>query len=101
MKNIYVGNISFKTTEAELEGAFGAYGQVERVQVVKDRDTGKARGFAFVEMTNDEEADRAISALNGQDLGGRKLTVNEARPREPRSGGFGGGGGRSRRDDRW
>lgn len=96
MKNIYVGNISFKTTEEDLNQAFAAYGQVERVQIVKDRETGQARGFAFVEMPVDSDADKAMAALNGADLGGRTLTVNEARPREPRAGGFGGGGGGNR-----
>jgi RNA recognition motif-containing protein len=97
LKNIYVGNISFQTTEQDLDAAFSAYGQVERVQIVKDRDTGQSRGFAFVEMPNNADADKAMAALNGADLGGRTLTVNEARPREPRpgggGGGFGGGGG--------
>ena len=97
MKNIYVGNISFQTSEQDLDAAFSAYGQVERVQIVKDRDTGQSRGFAFVEMANNAEADKAMEALNGADMGGRTLTVNEARPREPRQGGggggFGGGGG--------
>ncbi len=115
MKNIYVGNISFQTTEQELDAAFSAYGQVDRVQIVKDRDTGQARGFAFVEMPVNADADKAMAALNGAELGGRTLTVNEARPREPRSGGFGGGnrfsggGGRPsgggnrppRREPRW
>ncbi len=93
MKNIYVGNLPFQTTEQDLDQAFSAYGQVERVQIVKDRETGQARGFAFVEMPVDAEADRAMAALNGADLGGRTLTVNEARPREPRAGGGGGGRG--------
>ena len=95
MKNIYVGNISFQTSEQDLDAAFSAYGQVDRVQIVKDRDTGQSRGFAFVEMSNNAEADKAMTALNGADMGGRTLTVNEARPREPRQGGggFGGGGG--------
>ena len=84
MKNIYVGNISFQTTEQDLDAAFSAYGQVDRVQIVKDRDTGQSRGFAFVEMSNNADADKAMAALNGADLGGRTLTVNEARPREPR-----------------
>lgn len=113
MKNIYVGNISFQTTEQELNEAFAAYGQVDRVQIVKDRETGQARGFAFVEMPVNSDADKAMAALNGAELGGRTLTVNEARPREPRSGGFGGGnrfngggrpsgGGRGpRREPRW
>lgn len=94
MKNIYVGNISFQTTEQELDAAFSAYGQVDRVQIVKDRDTGQPRGFAFVEMSVNADADKAMAALNGAELGGRTLTVNEARPREPRAGGFGGGGNR-------
>ena len=98
MKNIYVGNISFQTSEQDLDAAFSAYGQVDRVQIVKDRDTGQSRGFAFVEMSNNAEADKAMAALNGADMGGRTLTVNEARPREPRQGGggFGGGGGGNR-----
>lgn len=98
MKNIYVGNISFQTSEQDLDAAFSAYGQVDRVQIVKDRDTGQSRGFAFVEMSNNAEADKAMEALNGADMGGRTLTVNEARPREPRQGGggFGGGGGGNR-----
>ena len=96
MKNIYVGNISFQTTEQDLDAAFSAYGQVDRVQIVKDRDTGQARGFAFVEMSVNADADKAMAALNGAELGGRTLTVNEARPREPRAGGFGGGGGGNR-----
>ena len=87
MKNIYVGNLSFQTTEQDLEAAFSAYGQVERAQLVKDRDTGKSRGFGFVEMTDDAGADRAIEALNGSQLDGRSLTVNEARPREARPSG--------------
>jgi RNA recognition motif-containing protein len=98
LKNIYVGNISFQTTEQDIDAAFSAYGQVDRVQIVKDRDTGQSRGFAFVEMPNNSDADKAMAALNGADLGGRTLTVNEARPREPRTGGggFGGGGGGNR-----
>jgi RNA recognition motif-containing protein len=95
LKNIYVGNISFQTTEQDLDAAFSAYGQVDRVQIVKDRDTGQARGFAFVEMPVNSDADKAMAALNGAELGGRTLTVNEARPREPRSGGGGFGGNRS------
>ena len=94
MKNIYVGNLSFQTTEQDLEAAFAAYGQVERAQLVKDRDTGKSRGFGFVEMADDAGADRAIEALNGAQLDGRSLTVNEARPREARPSGGGGGGNR-------
>jgi cold-inducible RNA-binding protein len=96
LKNIYVGNISFQTTEQDIDAAFSAYGQVDRVQIVKDRDTGQSRGFAFVEMSNNADADKAMAALNGAELGGRTLTVNEARPREARTGGggFGGGGNR-------
>jgi cold-inducible RNA-binding protein len=96
LKNIYVGNISFQTTEQELDAAFSAYGQVDRVQIVKDRETGQSRGFAFVEMSNNAEAEKAIAALNGAEVSGRTLTVNEARPREPRSGGGGGYGGGNR-----
>jgi RNA recognition motif-containing protein len=106
MKNIYVGNLSFQTSEQDLEATFSAYGQVERAQLVKDRETGKSRGFGFVEMADDSAADRAIEALNGSQLDGRNLTVNEARPREPRQGGGGGGGNRfggesRRREPRW
>lgn len=99
--NIYVGNLPFSTTEAELQNEFGQFGAVTRAQVMIDRDTGRSRGFAFVEMANDDEARKAIESLNGKQVDGRALTVNEARPREerPRSGGGwgggGGGGGRS------
>jgi cold-inducible RNA-binding protein len=97
MKNIFVGNLSFGATEAAVRSLFEAYGAVERVNIVTDRDTGQARGFGFVEMTNNTEADRAISELNGRELEGRALNVNEARPKTERSGGggggFGGGGG--------
>ena len=98
MKNIYVGNISFQTSEQDLDAAFSAYGQVDRVQIVKDRESGQSRGFAFVEMSNNADADKAMAALNGAELSGRTLTVNEARPREPRpgGGGFGAGGGGNR-----
>jgi len=104
MKNLYVGNIPHSTTEAELRSLFEAHGAVEKVSLVTDRDTGRSRGFAFVEMTNASEADKAIAALNGTELGGRALTINEAKPKtdRPRSGGqrFGGGGGGGRgRDD--
>lgn len=98
MTNIFVGNLSYQTTESELETLFGTYGAVERVTLVRDRDTGQPRGFAFVEMTNSNEAANAMQAMNGRDINGRTLNVNEARPREPRAGGggggFGGGGGR-------
>jgi RNA recognition motif-containing protein len=96
MKNIFVGNLSFGATEAGVRSLFEAYGAVERVNIVTDRDTGQARGFGFVEMTNNAEADRAIAELNGRELEGRAMNVNEARPKTERSGGgggFGGGGG--------
>lgn len=95
--NIYVGNLSFNTTERELEAAFAAYGTVTAARIATDRDTGRARGFGFVEMSNAAEAQAAISALNGSELGNRTLTVNEARPREDNRGGGnrGGGGNRS------
>ena len=99
--NIYVGNLSFDTTERELESAFGSFGTVSTARIATDRDTGRARGFGFVEMPNAAEAQAAISGMNGKELQGRTLTVNEARPREERggggggnrSGGYGGGGG--------
>jgi cold-inducible RNA-binding protein len=95
--NIYVGNLSFSTTETELEEAFGEYGQVKSVNIVKDRDTGRSRGFAFVEMRDAREGRDAIEGVNLRNMGGRSITVNEARPREERrSGGGGGGGGRGR-----
>ncbi len=93
MTNIYVGNLSFRTSEQELEQAFGAYGAVEKVIILKEKETGRSRGFAFVEMANKDEAERAIAAMNGRDLGGRALQVNEARPREPRDSRGGSGGG--------
>ena len=103
MKNLYVGNLPHSTIEAELRNLFEAHGAVEKVILVTDRDTGRSRGFGFVEMTNASEADKAIAALNGTDLGGRTLTVNEAKPKSERSSGgrrFGGGGGRGRDDYR-
>ncbi len=96
---IYVGNMSFSTTEEALREAFEQHGSVDNVTIVTDRDTGRPRGFGFVEMGNNEEAQRAIDGLNGTELDGRTLTVNEARPQERRGGGgggFGGGGGRGR-----
>src|SRR6266852_6150323 len=98
MKSLFVGNMSFQTTESDLNALFKPFGQVGRVNVVKDRETGRARGFAFVEMPNDEEAAKAIAALDGKELGGRNLKVNEARPKMERSGprSSGGGGGRGR-----
>lgn len=92
--NIYVGNLSFDATEGDLESAFGEFGDVKSVNIVKDRDTGRSRGFAFVEMHDKESGERAIEALNDQQICGRPVTVNEARPREKRGGGGGGGGGR-------
>jgi RNA recognition motif-containing protein len=92
LKNIYVGNLPFSTTEAELQELFESHGAVSRVNLVMDRETGRPRGFAFVEMANDNEGNAAIEALNGTQIGGRSLTVNEARPRQPRGGGGGGGG---------
>jgi cold-inducible RNA-binding protein len=121
VKNIFVGNLDFGTTEDALRALFEGHGAVERVSMVRDRDTGQPRGFAFVEMTDAGEAERAIASLNGQTLGGRPINVNEARPRPERGhspagghgpggggpGGFrgsrgGGGGGRGqRREPRW
>src|ERR1700693_2563122 len=89
MKNIFVGNLDFHATESSIRSLFEPYGAVERVSLVTDRETGRSRGFAFVEMTDAAEADRAIAALNGHDLDGRTLNINEARPK-----GEGGGGGR-------
>ena len=96
MKKIYVGNMSFSTTQAGLEAAFAEYGRVQNVAIITDRETGRPRGFGFVEMPNDQEADAAINALNGANLDGRTLTVNEARPREDRGDRGGGGGYRDR-----
>ena len=98
---LYVGNLSFTTTEEGLQNEFSAHGQVEEVAVITDRDTGRPRGFAFVTMSNDEEARAAIESLNGRELDGRTITVNEARPKtdQPRRGDGGGGGGGQRR--RW
>jgi RNA recognition motif-containing protein len=90
MKKIYVGNLNFSVTEATLRSAFEKYGAVDSVKIVTDRDTGQPKGFGFVEMTNDAEAQNAITALNDRDLEGRTLTVNEARPKaEGSGGGFG------------
>jgi cold-inducible RNA-binding protein len=102
VKNIFVGNLSFDATEDAVRTMFEAYGTVDRVSVVTDRDTGRARGFGFVEMSVNAEADRAIAALNGKELDGRALNINEARPKEDRGGGGyrgngGGGGGRQKR----
>jgi cold-inducible RNA-binding protein len=103
MKNIFVGNLSFGTTEAALRSMFETYGTVERVNVVTDRDSGQPRGFAFVEMAGDAEANSAINGLNGKDLDGRTLNVNEARPKTDRGsgGGYRSNGGGSRQGNRW
>jgi len=111
---LYVGNLSFRTTAEELRDAFASVGTVESASVIEDRDTGRSRGFAFVEMATPEEAAAAIDQFNGKDFGGRNLTVNEAKPREDRGGrgggggrgGYGGGGGdrggdRGEREPRW
>jgi len=100
VKNIFVGNLSFNTAEDELRQAFESYGQVDRVSIMTDRDTGRSRGFGFVEMTNNEDGEKAIAALNGSQLGGRTINVNEARPKGDRPGGGGGGGGGRDRGDR-
>ena len=92
--NIYVGNLSRDVTETELKEAFQAFGEVQSCNIIKDKFTGESRGFGFVEMPNKEEADKAVAELNGKDLKGRNLTVNEARPRTDRPRGGGGGGGR-------
>jgi RNA recognition motif-containing protein len=108
MKNLFVGNMSLQTTENDLRQLFEPFGEVSRVSVITDRDTGRPRGFAFVEMARDEDAAKAIAAINGKDVEGRALTVNEARPKTERGGGGGhrGGGGfqgfpRGRREPRW
>lgn len=112
MKKLFVGNISFQMTEADLRALFEPFGEVSDVHVATDRATGRARGFAFVEMTEDEAAEKAMAALNGKDVGGRNLNVNEARPKTGGPGGGGGRGGgfsrdrdrggpRSRREPRW
>ena len=102
MKNIYVGNLSFQTDEETLRQAFAAFGQVDNVNIVRDRDSGQPRGFAFVEMATDDEAQAAITQLNEHQMGGRSLTVNEARPKPASSGGFGGGDSNRRRSEpRW
>jgi RNA recognition motif-containing protein len=95
MKSLFVGNLSFSVTEQALRTLMETYGPVERVSIMTDRDTGQPRGFAFVDMTRDEDAAKAIGALNGKDLEGRTLSVNEARPKTDRPGG-GGGAGRKR-----
>ncbi len=94
MKNLFVGNMSFQTTESELRALIEPFGRVTRVHLATDRETGRARGFGFVEMPNDEEAAKAMAALDGKEVNGRNLKVNEARPRPERSGARMGGGGR-------
>src|SRR6478609_10683436 len=93
-KKLYVGNLSYQMDSSELEQLFTPHGTVQSAQIINDRDTGRSKGFGFVEMGSDDEAQAAIAALNGQDNGGRALTVNEAKPREERSSSGGGGGGR-------
>ena len=94
VKNIFVGNLSFNTSEEELRKIFEAYGAVDRVSILTDRETGRSRGFGFVEMTNAEEGDKAIAGLNGSQFGGRAINVNEARPKADRASGGGRDGGR-------
>ncbi len=111
-RRLFVGNLSYQTDENELTELFSQFGAVESAQIMRDMATGRARGFAFVEMANDEEAAAAATGLNNTQFGGRTIAVNEARPREQRSGGpgggggrggrsFGGGGGGGRREPRW
>ncbi len=105
-KKLYVGNLSYDVSSSDLEQMFSAHGTIESAQVIEDRSTGRSKGFGFVEMSSEDEANAAIDALNGQETGGRTLTVNEAKPREPRSGGggrggYGGGGGGGGRRDRY
>src|SRR5437763_9465928 len=96
VKKLYVGNLTYKVNDSDLEQLFSQFGTVQSAQVITDRDTGRSKGFGFVEMDTDAEAQEAIRNLHDQDHNGRRLTVNEARPREPRPGGGGGGGGGSR-----
>lgn len=103
-RKLYVGNIAYETTETDLQSLFSQSGTVESVRVMRDMATGRARGFAFVEMASETDAQTAITQLNDTSLGGRRLTVNEARPQPARSGGFGGGndrGSRRRSEPRW
>ena len=99
MKNLFIGNMSFQTTEADLRALFEPFGQISRVHIAMDRETGRARGFAFIEMPNDAEAAKAIAGLDGKEVGGRNLKVNEARPKSASGGGpRGGSGGGFNRD---
>jgi len=100
-RKLYVGNLPYEIGETELQDLFAQAGSVDSVTVMRDQATGRARGFAFVEMSTDEEAQKAITALDGTQVGGRNLTVNEARPKAARSGGFGGGQSHRRREPRW
>jgi RNA recognition motif-containing protein len=93
-KKLYVGNLSYDVSDRQLQELFAPFGNVTSAQVIADRDTGRSKGFGFVEMASDQEAQKAIAGLNGKEFSGRALTVNEARPREDRGGGGGGGGGR-------
>jgi len=105
MKNVFVGNMNFRTTESDLRSLFEQFGEITRVQVMTDRETGRSRGFGFVEMADDDAAAQAIQALNGKEFEGRALNVNEARPKPERTGGGMGrggfGGGQERREPRW
>ena len=101
MKNIFVGNLSFEATENTVRSLFESYGTVDRVSIVTDRDSGQPRGFGFVEMANNSEGDSAINALNGTELNGRTLNINEARPKTDRRPSGGGGGGYGRKQSRW
>jgi cold-inducible RNA-binding protein len=101
VKNIFVGNLDFAATDSSVRGMFEQYGSVDRVNLVTDRDTGRSRGFAFVEMSNTDEAERAIAGLNGANFEGRALNVNEARPKVQGGGGSGSGYARQRREPRW
>ena len=103
MKSIFVGNLDFAATDSSVRAIFEPYGTVDRVNLITDRDTGRSRGFAFVEMGNNDEANQAIAGLNGTDFQGRALNVNEARPKPQGGGGRGNGGGfgRQRREPRW
>jgi cold-inducible RNA-binding protein len=102
-RKLYVGNLPYETNESDLETLFAEAGGVESVNVIRDRETGRARGFAFVEMATDQDAQQAVNTLNEREFGGRRLTVNEAKPQVPRSGGggYGGGGGSRRSEPRW
>jgi RNA recognition motif-containing protein len=104
MRNLFVGNLSFQTTQGDLNALFEPFGEIARIELMTDRDTGRSRGFAFVEMSSEESAAKAIAGLNGKEVDGRALNVNEAKPKPERSGARGGGfgsGGRQRRESRW